>query len=214
VADAISPTVVELEIKPPKRFGFRALLAVHLYGVVLVIPVLSGVVALSLLPPGYGPLFLPLAGLALTILFLPLGMGNSYISRLVRSFSPEGANDEGGHIVQLTLTPRLRAGLRGLLEDADDIGFLSFDTSALVFRGDSIRFAIPYKNLCAVQPQNIGMRGLFIYGRRIEVRVDGVPGVEALRFAERSSLLLPGSRRRTQLLRRDLASRTLPASVD
>ncbi len=182
----------------------------HLYGLLLLLPVLGAVVTMSLLPPAYWSLVLPFVAAAVTVLLLPVGLGNSYVSRLVRSSCAPAEQAQQGYIVQLTFVPRLRTGLRAIVEDADDIGFLSLTDAALVFRGDSVRFAIPWDKLSAIEPQNVGIRGLFVYGRRIEVAIEGCPGASALQLAERSSLLLPGSRRMTRRLRNELLQRIKP----
>ena len=54
--------------------------------------------------------------------------------------------------------------------------------------------------------QNIGLRGLFVYGRRIKVVPSGLPQIESLEFAERSSWLLPDSRRITRKLAERLST--------
>ena len=62
---------------------------------------------------------IPLLVVAATAYFLPFGLGNTHVTRLVRSLNPAAAQGGEGFIVQLTLSPRLRSGLRALLEDAD-----------------------------------------------------------------------------------------------
>jgi hypothetical protein len=51
------------------------------------------------------------------------------------------------------------------------------------------------------------LRGLFVYGRRIKVVVSGLPQVEALEFAERTSWLLPTSRAITRGLHQRLSTK-------
>ncbi len=92
-------------------------------------------------------------------------------------------------------------GLRALVEDADDLGYLSFTDSELIFQGDSVRLRIPWRQISAVRPQNIGWRGRYLYGSRIIISVTGIPNVDAVAFSERSSLLLPTSKRITKKLR-------------
>ena len=92
------------------------------------------------------------------------------------------------------------SGLRGLLEDADDIGCLSFTSSEFVFHGDSVKLSVPFDQIERVRRQNVGLRGLFVYGPRIELAVSGLPNIKSLEFAERSSWLLPTSRRTTRKL--------------
>ena len=80
------------------------------------------------------------------------------------------------------------------LEDADDIGYLGFSATELRYHGDSVRLTVPFECIKAVMPQNIGLRGLFVYGRRIRVVVADLPETESFEFAERSSWVLPASR--------------------
>jgi hypothetical protein len=109
--------------------------------------------------------------------------------------------------VQLTLSPRIRTGIRSALEDADDVGYLSFSGSGLVFRGDSVKLSLPFDCVEEVRPHNIGLRGLFVYGRRIRVVISGLPNVDSIELAERSSLLLPTSRKVTRKLHAQLSKR-------
>jgi hypothetical protein len=144
---------------------------------------------------------------AATVYFLPFGLGNTHITRLVKSLSPTAGSGEDGLVVQLTLAPRIRSGLRAILEDADDIGCLSFAGTGLVFEGDSVRLFVPYDHIQRVQPRNIGLRGAFVYGRRIKVVVSGLPQIESLEVAERSSWLLPASRQIARELYKRLAAK-------
>ena len=125
------------------------------------------------------------------------GISSRVRCRLVRSFCPAAANGEG-FVVQMTYQPRLRSGLRAVLDDADDIGWLSFTDEGVVFEGDSTRFKVPYESIESWQPQNVGLRGLYVYGRRLELKVRGMSKVQSVLLAERSSWVLPGSRRNTR----------------
>src|SRR2546423_1825319 len=200
-------TTAVIELSRPRRFTTRALFALHVYNVLLVLPIFLSVLALSLLKLGWLTLLLPLLALAATAWFLPFGLGNSYVARLVRSMPPEKVTPGEAFIVQLTVYPRLRSGLRALVEDADDVGLLTFTASEIIFHGDSVRLRLPFKNIEQSRLQNVGPRGRFIYGRRIELLVTGLPNVEAVEFAERSSRLLPTSRRLTNLICERLNSR-------
>jgi hypothetical protein len=190
-----------MEIGQPTVFGGRALFQVVAYALVLVIPVLLAVTIMSLFKIGmWLSVLIPVAATAATVLVLPFGLGNPEITRLVRTMKPVAGAEETDFIVQLTLAPRIRRGWRALLEDADDIGRLSFIESNLIFQGDSIRLRLPFVRVSEVRRQNIGLRGLFVYGPRIAVRISGIPEVDSIEFAERASWLLPASRRITARL--------------
>lgn len=185
---------VKIEITPPRLFAAGALAIVCTYGLILAAPFCLSILWISTMSFGLQAALIPLVVVMATAYFLPFGFGNPHIMRLVRSLVPAAARSEQGFIVQLTLSPRIRSGLRAVLEDADDIGYLSFSQTELLFQGDSIKLTIPFECLQQVQPRNIGLRGLFLYGCRIRVLVSGLPEIESFEFAERSSWLLPASR--------------------
>ena len=189
-----------VEITQPRLFTLAAVLTVNAYGLLLVVPLFASILAVSLIQFGILTLLLPFLVVAGTAYCLPFGLGNTHITRLVRKFKPGADRAHDGFIVQLTLSPRIRSGLRAVLEDADDIGCLTFSERGLVYEGDSVKLVIPYLCIEQVRPQNIGLRGAFVYGRRIKLAVSGLPDIAALELAERSSWLLPASRRITREL--------------
>lgn len=188
-----------MEITSPKAFTAGPILVIAGCGFLLVAPVLLSLLAVTVIKLGMLTMLIPLLTIAATAYFLPFGLGNPVVRRLVRSLGPNAGED--GFIVQMTLTPRVRSGLRALVEDADDLGYLSFTTSQLVFQGDSVRLRIPWSQITEVRPQNIGWRGRYLYGSRIIITVAGIPDVNAVTFSERSSLLLPSSKQITKKLR-------------
>ena len=184
----------QIEITEPKLFTAGAVLTVSAYGFVLVTPIFASMLVVSLIKFGLLTVLIPSLVVMATAYFLPFGQGATHLARLVRSLHPGAGQGEDGFIVQLTLSPRLRKGLRAILEDADDIGYLSFSGTELRYEGDSVKLTVPFDRITAVAPQDIGLRGLFVYGRRIRVTIAGVPEAESLDFAERSALVLPTSR--------------------
>jgi len=143
--------------------------------------------------------------LVATTFLLPFALGNSRVVKLVGSLNANKGEDS--FVVQLTCWPRIRLGFRALLEDADDIGCLTITDSELVFHGDSVKLSIPFDHIEQVRPQNVGFRGLFVYGPRITLVVSGLPEVKSVEFAERSSRLLPTSRKTTRKFHERLASK-------
>jgi len=188
-----------VEIASPKAFTSAAIFVIAGCGVLLVAPVLASLLAVTLIKLGVLTALIPLLTIAVTAYFLPFGLGNPVVKRLVRSRKLDASED--GFIVQMTLSPRIRSGLRAVIEDADDLGYLSFTGSELIFQGDSVRLLIPWGQITEVRPENIGWRGRYLYGSRIKITVVGIPNVEAVTFSERASLLLPTSKRITRKLR-------------
>jgi hypothetical protein len=170
------------------------------YGLMLVLPVFLSILVASVLRLSALTLVLPLLGIVVSIFLLPFGFGNAYAAKLIGSIAGAAPRPEDHFFVQLTLSPRIRSGLRAFAEDADDLGQLSFTDSALLFRGDSVTLSVPFTQIQSIESNNVGWRGLFVYGRRLVVVVSGLPNVTAVEFAERSSWLLPTSRKITRQL--------------
>lgn len=173
---------------------------VHVYGVFLLAPVAIATLWLSV-STSLSALALPFLALGAGCVFLPWGLGNSCISGLVRRNLQPGSSEGQAFIVQLTFTPRLRDGLRGALEDADDVGWLSFHGSELRFDGDSVELRLPRESVTALRRENVGLRTLFVYGPKLSLQVKGLEQVEAVEFVERSSLLLHRSRQTARELK-------------
>jgi hypothetical protein len=189
-----------------------AVMTVNAYGLLLAIPVCASIVVVSVVPFSMLTLLIPLLVVAAAAFFLPFGLGNTHISRLVCSLAPAAASGEGGFVVQLTLAPRMTTGLRATLEDADDVGWLSLGKDSLVFTGDAVKLVLPYDQIEKLRPKNIGLRGGFVYGRRIRLVVKGLPEAASMEFAERSSWLLPTSRRITRELYEQLSAKIAEGS--
>ena len=200
-----------IEITEPRLFTSRAVAIVNAYGLVMCLPTFSAILVVSVIKLSALTALIPLLALAGTAFFLPFGLGNTHLARLVRSLHPGAGQDKDGFIVQLTVSPRLRSGLRAFLEDADDIGYLTFSPSGLSFQGDSVRLTVPWEDIRLLQPRNIGWRGLFVYGRRIRLMVPAWPEVGWLEFAERSSWVLPASRATTRRLYARLSAGASPS---
>jgi hypothetical protein len=195
VRDATASNAPQLEIGQPRLWNARAIFVVCAYGLVLMLPVVISMLIVSTARFGVLTFLSPLLAIAIGAFFLPFGFGNPYVANLVRLIDPRAAEDQDAFIVQLSLVPRLRSGMRALIEDADDIGCLHFADSALVFRGDCISFSIPFEHIRAVQRRSSGWRGLFLYGAGSIFAASGLTGASQFHVAERSSWLLPASRR-------------------
>ena len=199
------PTTTSLKIGSPKLFDNLAVWVINAYGLLLVFPFLVSVMAVSVIPFGILTAVIPLLCVLASAYYLPLAFGNAYVVRLAQALKSPTGTSLAGQVVQLTLSPRTRTGLRAALEDADDIGCLHLGESGMVFQGDSIALSVPYAQLKTVQLRNVGLRGLWLYGQRIEITVAGLPNVQSFQFAERSSWLLPESRRVTRELYQQLS---------
>lgn len=196
----MSPTAPEFRTKPATLFTARAVITMCLWGLLLMVPVLAAILLVSVLRLGTLTFLVPLVTICAATFFLPFGFGNFYVARLARPLIPHAEPPERFFLVQLTCQPRHRAGFLALLEDADDIGFLSLTETQVVFDGDSIRLAVPYEHVRRLELQNSGWRALFAYGPRTSFCVAGLPEGSRFTFAERSSWHLPGSRRNARQL--------------
>lgn len=179
----------------PRQLDGAALFVLSAYGLLLLLPVLISLMIVSVLPIGKTTVLLPLGIMAVTLLFLPFGFGNPHVTRLVRRFAPTAGTRGNDYIVQATFTPRLRQGLGAVIEDADDVGCLIVAEDELRFEGDSVGMRIPFREIAELRRENMGWRGLFLYGSRTVLSVPAFGRFRTVAFAERNSLWLPGSRR-------------------
>lgn len=180
----------------PKRFSFAAVLGLNAFGLLLGLPIVASIAWVSFRPLGLQTYLFPLATTGLAIWLLPFGLGNW----LARRLAPEAKPSGGGWLVQVTAKPRVRTGLRAMLEDADDIGWLQVEGGQVRFEGDSLRLCVGPENVRGLCVANIGFRGLFLYGSKVEIELAGAGGLQGVEIAERQSLLLPESRRRSREL--------------
>jgi hypothetical protein len=165
-------------------------------------------VIVSVLQFGILTFLLPLATILAATYFLPLGFGNPYLIWLLRKLPNRSAEKNDSFVVQLTRIPRQRTGLWSFLEDADDIGWLSFDESAVVFTGDAIQLEVPYELVEAPRQQTAGWRALFAYGSQTVFSIKGVPQAGTFLFAERGSFVLPTSRKIANRMYQKLLEKT------
>jgi hypothetical protein len=204
---ATSPTAPKIDVAAPKFLTAGTVLAIYVSGLLLGVLVLGGsVLVLSLYPLSIWSVLVPVLAAIAFITLPPLGFEQFVVMRLVRSLPPAPASAQASFIAQLSLKPRLRPGLRGLLDDADDIGRLSLTESELIFHGDSVRLAVPLARIAGVRTHNVGLRRFFVYGPRVEVVVVGMPGYTALEFAGRSPQFVAGSRKAARQLRKRLVA--------
>jgi hypothetical protein len=198
-------------IQPAKLFTSGAIVISSLYGFVLMIPVVVAILGLTLLQFGLWTFLLPVVVIGAATYFLPLGFGNPYVTRLVRPLRPPSVQPQELFVVQLSTSPRIRSGPMALLEDADDIGVLAFTDSAVEFYGDSVRLSVPFSEITDLSQRNAGSRALFAYGHQLVFKVHSLNGA-TFRFAERSSGVLPSSRRIADRMYQELKMKITPPS--
>ena len=181
-----------IEARTPQLLTFGAVLVLNAFGLLTFLPVLCSFAVVSVLSFGLITFALPALALGLATFCLPFAFGNPYVQWLARKLPRTSAPQN--FLVQLTCRPRRASGPRGVLEDADDIGWLGVTDSQLEFNGDSFSLRIPKAHISEIRRQSIGWRGLFLTHRTV-VRADGLEGMDTLEFTERASRLLPQSRR-------------------
>jgi hypothetical protein len=165
----------------------------------------------SVLQFGLVTFVVPLGTIVAATFFLPLGFGNPHVTRLVRPLQPPSTENQDTYVVQLTRNPRQRSGLLAILEDADDVGVLSLTDSGLVFMGDSIRLTVPFDRVRGLRLRNVGWRALFAYGAQTGFSVAGLEKEGTFVFVERSSWLLPTSRKTARRMYQRLRQRVAMA---
>jgi len=198
-----------IEISRPRRFGVLSILAKYAFSFLLAIPLVAAFLILSTVRNlgQFWILAVPLLALAGTVYFLP-SLGNAYVYWVLRGVRAQTSdNSQRKSIVQITFDPRIRTGFRALIEDADDVGYVSFSETEFRFSGDSLQVTVPFERLKAVHGENVGLRGAYLSGGRIRLDISGLDDFDAIEIAERTSLVLPASRRITRELFEQIKAR-------
>ena len=210
-------STAKIEITAPRLLTAGAVFVLGAYTLLLRLPVLFSLLVVSVHPFGIWTFLLPLLAFTAFSYFLPFGSGNPHVAKLVHALVPAARAGQEGFVVQLTLTPRIRSDLRAWLEDADDIGWLSFTPSEVVFEGDSVKLRLPYEEIRHLEAKTIGWRGLFLYRPRILIGIAQTRQFTALEVTERSSWILPTARRAArqmyERLAQNLAAARAPAGA-
>ena len=137
--------------------------------------------------------FFPLCGIIIGLILLfyaPLVlMMNFIINRIVNKVGLS-FNNSNKYVCQLSLKPRLYVGLRGALEDADDVGELHIDKDRVSFVGDHINISIPFSIIESVEKRNVGWKGFWLIGKRIRINFKDVSEYSQVEFLERQSTTL------------------------
>jgi hypothetical protein len=210
--------VSSVQIGEPKGFGWREVLIIN---AICTIPEAILGISVALVPSSLAGVCLVLAhqplfaetgidrllhgllaagtcgvvGIGLCLFFWPVAIGNLYVRRIARRCLDRKPSDQPSYVCQVSLTPRLHGGLRGFMEDADDVGHLWITDGVLNFAGDHVRIAVPLRSVQAVSSRNVGNRGLWVAGRRIGITTSAVDGINSFEFLERQSATVVSSRR-------------------
>lgn len=209
----------QLAISRPRYFNFPMVLLENVFSLAFALLLgVIGLLPLAMLPLAFSlnlppllftvlPVFYLVVMLLAMLMLLPvLGANPLVICLLHLSLRRQPAPDE--FTVQIMLTPRPYRGLRAVLEDADDVGYLRLAPEGLTFTGDHVQLALPRSGISAITRRNVGWRMLWLAGQRITIVTDALPGYTAVEFLERQSWTVPGSRRLTrELLARFPAAR-------
>lgn len=195
-----------IQVCAPRLLGVGTLVLISACGLVLLVPILAVMLFVTTLPFGPASFVIPVVAVACATWFLPFGFGNAYVAWRFRKLRPPPTEGARMFLAQLTLTPRLCDGFRALAEDADDFGWLTVTDQAVTWHGDAVQLSIPVRRIRKVELRTAGWRGGFVYGPRTAIEVPDLDQASPLEFAERSSWILPGSRRAARALYEALAS--------
>lgn len=147
----------------------------------------------------------PLIIFGAVLFFLPAALwGNPYVRRIVSRLPQEAELTGLLHVCQISFYPRVYRGLRGWMEDADDVGRLCISEDAVSFSGDHVRFSLPFDCIKAVY----GFRGFWLAERRIMIVTDIFPGYRGIQLRERESNTVMSSNRISRQIIDKLMNRT------
>src|SRR5690348_14643952 len=100
-----SDATPRLQLQDPRALTGWAALAACGYGLLVMLPVLVALLAVSVLRFGWLTLLLPLATFALATALLPFGFGNPLMRKLARQIPATPPSPERRFLVQLTFSP-------------------------------------------------------------------------------------------------------------
>ena len=197
-----------ITVGDPRLFRLTQILVVNAIGIVVGLPcgvalgvgigaLVGGIIIASVALMAVGAVALVAFGASL--FFLPLLWANPYICHLIRKGVVPAAEDASSTFpVQLALHPRLHTGVRGWIEDADDIGYLTVSPAGIGFKGDHVTLRLPCQSIVDVRTRSIGFRGLWFCGRRIELASALLGDREYVEFGDRAATTALGCVRNTK----------------
>lgn len=138
--------------------------------------------------------------MALPFIWMGVTFSNFYVRQLVTKRVPgrEGACCEV--VAQITFSPRLRDGLLGALEDADDIGFLWIYPERIEFEGATVSLNLPFSNIIRIEPNPPSARAVWLGGERFTALSLNLSKFSSIQFAQRSSTTFIESQRLAALM--------------
>ncbi len=201
----------KLEIGAPEEFGMQAVIVENLFsllptGVLMVTTLILSSLAGALTHILFGAPASALVFLFLIVLMLfvslylmlvcfPFMQANPYVRHLVEKRHGWRQSSSNAYICQLSLSPRFYSGLRGFLEDADDIGWLEIKDDGIVFKGDSMNLSLPFEAINRIATLDRGYRMLGMGGRKVRISTRALDGIQAFELVERQSYTIDTSRR-------------------
>jgi len=114
---------------------------------------------------------------------------NFYILGIVKKIGLS-FNSSNEYVFQLSFKPRIQRGLRGTLEDADDIGIFIIDKDKVSFIGDYIKIDISFLEIESIEKHNVGWRGFWIVGKRVKIIFKDTSEYSQIDLLERQSATL------------------------
>jgi hypothetical protein len=113
--------------------------------------------------------------IGLAAIFMPLMCGNLFL---------HGKASTDSHFMQVTFSPRRYSGLWGLMDDADDTGFLKILNGQIFIDCLSSQLAINFADVMAASSRNIGIKGSWILGNLVELKfknpMDGIASIKIM----------------------------------
>ena len=201
----------KLEIGAPEKFRMQAVMLENVFallpiGILNLIALICSLLVGALTHILFGAptsmfvfLFMIVLAMAfclyLMLVCIPVLQANPYVRYLVDKRHGWRPSSSNAYICQLSLSPRFYSGLRGFLEDADDIGWLEITEDGIVFNGDSMNLSLPFEAINRIATFDCGYRMLGMCGRKIRISTRALDGIQALEFGERQSYTIDTSRR-------------------
>lgn len=158
-------------------------------------------------PRVVGGLLLLLISLPFYFFWVPFTQLNPLMCYMAKADKNVLFDKTRSYVIQATFFPRFQKGLQSALDDADDIGILTFEEDAVSFVGGASKFRIPYSSIHRMESKFNVFPGLLLSGRRLDLFVMSPGSSGKVQLEHRESWTIIGQFLRSLKLIREFRTR-------
>lgn len=141
------------------------------------------------------------------LLIHPIAQLNPLVTYMALKHFEGTYEKRNSYVVQVSFHPRWQKGLQSVLDDADDIGVMTYQPDGIAFEGGALRFFIPYPAISRLESRFNVFPSLFLSGRRVHIYLGEGQGSGRLQVENRRSWLIVQQFIRNEQILRDIRAR-------